>query len=79
MARVRGDEAVNEAARPRRPLPEPSPEKLNRLYELIEDIEVAMLTTRRRDGSLVSRPMATQRRADAHSGSWHRAIPPECS
>ena len=36
---------------------------LARLYELIDDIEVAMMTTRRRDGSLVSRPMATQRRA----------------
>jgi general stress protein 26 len=39
-------------------------EKLDRLYQLIEDIEVAMLTTRGRDGSLVSRPMATQRRAE---------------
>ena len=39
-------------------------EKLDRLYQLIEDIEVAMLTTRRRDGSLVSRPMATQRRSE---------------
>ena len=39
-------------------------EKLDRLYQLIEDIEVTMLTTRRRDGSLVSRPMATQRRAE---------------
>ena len=39
-------------------------EKLDRLYQLIEDIEVAMLTTRRRDGTLVSRPMATQRRAE---------------
>ena len=39
-------------------------EKLDRLYQLIEDIEVAMLTSRRRDGSLVSRPMATQRRAE---------------
>ena len=38
-------------------------DRLNRLYELIEDIEVAMMTTRRADGSLVSRPMATQRRA----------------
>ena len=38
-------------------------ERLNRLYELIEDIEIAMMTTRRADGSLVSRPMATQRRA----------------
>jgi general stress protein 26 len=55
---------VNEEGRTRRPIPEPSPERLNRLYELIEDIEVGMLTTRRRDGSLVSRPMATQRRAD---------------
>ena len=33
------------------------------LYELIEDIEIAMLTTRRPDGQLVSRPMATQVRA----------------
>jgi general stress protein 26 len=39
-------------------------DEVDRLYELIEDIEVAMMTTRRRDGSLVSRPMATQRRAD---------------
>ncbi len=38
-------------------------ERFNRLYELIEDIEVAMMTTRRRDGSLVSRTMATQRRS----------------
>jgi general stress protein 26 len=38
-------------------------ERLNRLYELIEDIEVTMMTTRRPDGSLVSRPMATQRRS----------------
>lgn len=50
------------AAKPR-PYAPPA-DRLNRLYELIEDIEVAMLTTRRRDGSLVSRPMATQRRAD---------------
>ena len=42
-------------------------ERLNRLYELIEDIEITMMTTRRADGSLVSRPMATQRRsAGAH-------------
>jgi len=38
-------------------------ERLNRIYELIEDIEVTMMTTRRADGTLVSRPMATQRRA----------------
>jgi general stress protein 26 len=39
-------------------------DEVDQLYELIEDIEVTMMTTRRRDGSLVSRPMATQRRAD---------------
>jgi general stress protein 26 len=38
-------------------------EKLGQLYELIDDIEIAMMTTRRSDGSLVSRPMATQARA----------------
>ena len=31
------------------------------LYELIQGIEIAMLTTRRSDGRLVSRPMATQK------------------
>jgi len=36
--------------------------KTDELYELIEDIEIAMLTTRRPDGRLVSRPMATQKR-----------------
>ena len=38
-------------------------EKLQKLYELIETIETAMFTTRRGDGRLVSRPMATQKRA----------------
>ncbi len=33
------------------------------LYDLIEGIEIAMFTTRRPDGRLVSRPMATQARA----------------
>jgi general stress protein 26 len=37
--------------------------ELEKLYALIEDIEIAMLTTRRRDGHLRSRAMATQRRA----------------
>ena len=41
----------------------PTP-KVDELYDLIEDIDVAMLTTRRRDGSLISRPMETQRRMD---------------
>lgn len=38
-------------------------EKLQKLYDLIADIETAMFTTRRADGTLVSRPMATQKRA----------------
>jgi general stress protein 26 len=37
--------------------------KVRELYELIDGIETAMFTTRRRDGHLVSRPMATQARA----------------
>jgi general stress protein 26 len=39
-------------------------DSVERLHELIEDIEVAMLTTRRRDGSLISRPMGTQGRLE---------------
>jgi general stress protein 26 len=40
----------------------PLEEKLDDLYKLIDGIETAMLTTRRDDGSLVSRAMQTQRR-----------------
>ena len=36
--------------------------KLDELYKLIDDIEIAMFTTRRADGQMVSRPMATQER-----------------
>jgi general stress protein 26 len=36
---------------------------IEELYAHIEDIEIAMLTTRRADGSIVARPMATQKRA----------------
>ena len=36
--------------------------KLDDLYALIEGIEIAMFTTHRADGRLVSRPMATQKR-----------------
>ena len=36
--------------------------RIDDLYELIDGIEVAMLTTRRQDGQLVSRAMQTQRR-----------------
>ncbi len=36
--------------------------KLDELYKLIDGQEIAMFTTRRPDGQLVSRPMATQER-----------------
>ncbi len=39
-------------------------EKLEQFHELIEDMEIAMMTTVNQDGALVSRPMATQK----HSG-----------
>jgi general stress protein 26 len=42
---------------------EPS-KKIEELYDLIEGIEIAMLTTRRLDGRMVSRPMATQERLE---------------
>ncbi len=42
---------------------------IEELYTLIEKIETAMLTTRRPDGSLVSRPMSTQKR-DAVADFW---------
>jgi general stress protein 26 len=38
-------------------------EKLQKFYEMVDEIETAMFTTRRVDGLLVSRPMATQKRA----------------
>ena len=40
----------------------PTAKKLDDLYKLIDGIEIAMFTTRRPDGHLVSRPMATQER-----------------
>jgi general stress protein 26 len=36
---------------------------LEKLYSHVEDIEIAMMTTRRTDGHLESRAMATQKRA----------------
>ncbi|HUR94797.1 MAG TPA: pyridoxamine 5'-phosphate oxidase family protein [Gemmatimonadales bacterium] len=42
----------------------PTDKKLDDLYGLIEGIEIAMFTTRRADGQLVSRPMATQTQAE---------------
>ena len=38
-------------------------QELEKLYSHIADIEIAMMTTRRADGHLQSRAMATQRRA----------------
>lgn len=38
--------------------------ELERLYGHIDDIEIAMMTTRRPDGHLESRAMATQKRAE---------------
>jgi general stress protein 26 len=42
----------------------PLSKKLDELYGLIKGIEIAMFTTRRPDGHLVSRPMATQTQAE---------------
>ena len=47
----------------------PLGKKLEDLYALIEGIEIAMFTTRRSDGHLVSRPMATQTQAEG-SDLW---------
>jgi general stress protein 26 len=47
----------------------PLSKKLDELYDLIEGIEIAMFTTRRPDGRLVSRPMATQTQAEG-SDLW---------
>ena len=43
--------------------------KIDELYDLIEGIETAMFTTRRPNGQLVSRPMATQERI-AEADLW---------
>lgn len=42
--------------------PLPTTKKLEELNELIDGIEIAMLTTRTRDGAPVSRPLQTQAR-----------------
>ena len=47
----------------------PLGKKLDELYNLIGGIEIAMFTTRRPDGRLVSRPMATQTQAEG-SDLW---------
>jgi general stress protein 26 len=40
----------------------PTDKKIDELYKLIDGNDIAMFTTRRADGYLVSRPMATQER-----------------
>jgi general stress protein 26 len=47
----------------------PTGKKLDDLYKLIDGIEIAMFTTRRADGQLVSRPMAMQKRNE-HADLW---------
>ena len=47
----------------------PTGRKLDDLYKLIDGIEVAMFTTRRADGQLVSRPMQAQKRNE-HADLW---------
>lgn len=47
-----------------RAIPVATEKKLDELHALIDEIEVAMMTTRRADGYLVSRPMQTQKRDD---------------
>ena len=44
--------------------------KLDDLYELIEGMEICMMTTRRFDGRLVSRPMALQQRKEGTADLW---------
>jgi general stress protein 26 len=41
-----------------------SDKRIDDLYDLIDGIEIAMFTTRRADGRLVSRPMANQERRE---------------
>ena len=44
--------------------------KLDDLYNLIEGMEICMMTTRRFDGRLVSRPMALQQRKEGTADLW---------
>ena len=43
--------------------------ELEQFYGLIDEIEVAMMTTRRPDGHLESRAMANQKRAPGDCGN----------
>ncbi|HVE78291.1 MAG TPA: pyridoxamine 5'-phosphate oxidase family protein [Gemmatimonadaceae bacterium] len=42
----------------------PASKKLEDLWDMVDEMEIAMLTTRRPDGRLVSRPMQVQERTD---------------
>jgi general stress protein 26 len=53
---------TDDALQKNRDIEVPLEKKLDDLYKLIDGIETAMVTTRRSDGSLVSRAMQTQRR-----------------
>ena len=50
--------------------------ELEKLYEMIDDLDTAMLTTRRADGHLVARAMANQKSAP---GANLRFVTPEGS
>ncbi|HET7231579.1 MAG TPA: pyridoxamine 5'-phosphate oxidase family protein [Longimicrobium sp.] len=60
---------MSQDATPHGAEPVPADKKLNDLYKLVDGISVAMFTTRRLDGRLVSRPMQTQER-DAIADFW---------
>ena len=47
----------------------PTEKKLDELYALIDGMEIALMTTRRPDGALVTRPMATQEYGP-HADLW---------
>jgi len=47
----------------------PASQKIEEMYDLIKEIEIAMLTTQRADGRLVSRPMSTQK-PDSIADLW---------
>ena len=53
---------ANKSKDPDRDEDVPTEKKLDDLYELIDGIDIAMFTTRRADGHLVTRPMDTQER-----------------
>jgi general stress protein 26 len=48
----------------------PLEKKLDDLYDIIANVKIAMFTTRRSDGMLVSRPMATQRKQQHIADFW---------